>query len=60
MNNTLNNMDYTKDNIQYIAQDIVNEMTNEQLIEYVVNDLISLMQNDRKLFEENALLTEQK
>lgn len=60
MNNTLHNMDYTKDNIQYIAQDIASEMTNEQLIEYVVNDLVFLMQNDRKLFEENALLTEQK
>jgi hypothetical protein len=60
MNNTLHNMDYTKDNILYIAKDIANEMTNEQLIDYVVNDLVFLMQNDKQLFETNARLTTEK
>ena len=60
MNNTLHKMDYTKDNIKHIAKDIVGEMTNQELIDYVFNDLVFLMQNDKQLFEINAKLTTEK
>ena len=47
-------MDHTIENIQKTAEHIVDYMDMDDLISYVVDDLYSLMLEDKDLFDENV------
>ena len=47
-------LEYTCENIEKLADEIINSMDFEQLQEYVYDDLIAQMINDKPTFEENA------
>lgn len=49
-----NIMDYTDDNIEKVAQKIVDDMALDDLMSYVYDDLVAIMDKDQELFHSNV------
>ena len=47
-------MNYTDENIMAVAQKIVNDMDPDDLMSYVYDDLIAIMDKDEELFHCNV------
>jgi hypothetical protein len=47
-------MEYTDDNIMAVAQIIVDVMDLDDLINYVYDDLVAIMDKDEELFHNNV------
>ena len=47
-------MQYTNDNIEKVAQKIVNDMEIGDLMSYVYDDLVAIMDKDEELFHYNV------
>ena len=47
-------MNYTDDNIMKVAQKIVDDMDLDDLMNYVYDDLVGIMDKDEELFHCNA------
>ena len=47
-------MNYTDDNIELVAQKIVDDMDLDDLMNYVYDDLCAIMDKDEELFHCNA------
>ena len=47
-------MNYTDDNIEKVAQKIVNDMDLDDLMNYVYDDLVAIMDKDEELFHCNV------
>ena len=43
-------MNYTDDNIEKVAQKIVDDMDLDDLMNYVYDDLVAIMEKDKELF----------
>ena len=47
-------MKYTDDNVELVAQKIVDDMDLDDLMSYVYDDLVAIMDKDEELFHINA------
>jgi len=47
-------MNYTDDNIEKVAQKIVDDMDLDDLMSYVYDDLVAIMDKDEELFHCNV------
>jgi len=47
-------MNYTDDNIELVAQKIVDDMDLDDLMSYVYDDLVAIMDKDEELFHCNV------
>ena len=47
-------MNYTDDNIELVAQKIVDDMDLDDLMSYVYDDLVAIMEKDEELFHCNV------
>ena len=47
-------MNYTDDNIDLVAQKIVDDMDLDDLMSYVYDDLVAIMDKDEELFHCNV------
>ena len=47
-------MNYTDDNIEKVAQKIVDDMDLDDLMNYVYDDLVAIMDKDEELFHCNV------
>jgi hypothetical protein len=47
-------MNYTDDNIELVAQKIVDDMSLDDLMSYVYDDLCAIMDKDEELFHINV------
>jgi len=47
-------MNYTDDNIELVAQKIVDDMDIDDLMSYVYDDLVAIMDKDEELFHVNV------
>jgi hypothetical protein len=47
-------MQYTNDNIEKVAQKIVNDMDIDDLMSYVYDDLVAIMDKEEELFHCNV------
>jgi hypothetical protein len=47
-------MKYTDENIDLVAQKIIDDMNPEDLISYVYDDLVAIMDKDEELFHCNV------
>ena len=47
-------MNYTDDNIMTVAQKIVDDMDLDDLMSYVYDDLVAIMDKDQELFHCNV------
>ena len=47
-------MNYTDDNIEKVAQKIVDDMDLDDLMNYVYDDLVAIMDKDEELFHSNV------
>ena len=47
-------MNYTDDNIEKVAQKIVDDMDLDDLMSYVYDDLVAIMNKDEELFHCNV------
>ena len=47
-------MNYTDDNIMVVAQKIVDDMDLDDLMHYVYDDLVAIMDKDEELFHCNV------
>ena len=47
-------MNYTEDNIMTVAQKIVDDMDLDDLMSYVYDDLVAIMDKDEELFHCNV------
>lgn len=47
-------MNYTDDNIELVAQKIVDDMDLDDLMNYVYDDLVAIMDKDEELFYVNV------
>jgi len=47
-------MNYTDDNIEKVAQKIVDDMDLDDLMNYVYDDLVAIMDKDEELFYYNV------
>ena len=46
--------EYTDENVMAVAQKIVDDMDLDDLMEYVYDDLVALMEKDEELFKVNV------
>ena len=47
-------MEYTDDNVELVAQKIVDDMDLDDLMNYVYDDLVAIMDKDEELFHCNV------
>ena len=47
-------MDYTEENVMSVAQKIVDDMDLDDLMSYVYDDLVEIMDKDEELFHCNV------
>ncbi len=47
-------MEHTAENIEQVARDIVDGMDLESLVDFAVEDLYSVMLEDREIFDANV------
>ena len=47
-------MEYTDENVMAVAQKIVDDMDLDDLMEYVYDDLVAIMDKDEELFKGNV------
>jgi len=47
-------MDYTDENVMSVAQKIVDDMDLDDLMSYVYDDLVAIMEKDEELFHCNV------